>query len=182
MLLSKVELGKRVKEARKRKSEKIRKKYTQVMLAHDLDMSQGYIGDIESGRTYPSLEVLSKITEACEVDFNFFTSTDYASGTERNSDVIKQHQDEKQESQNIAASSKKPTDMQILLADNSTEYIKIDHTIIIDVKTAMEVILSQPGLSMNGKVLSDESKIALANAIQMGLQLAELMEEKKNNK
>lgn len=54
---------------------------------------------------------------------------------------------------------------------------------ITDVKQAMEVILAQPGLMLNGEMLSDESKIALANAIQMGLAYAEQMQKKeKDNK
>lgn len=51
---------------------------------------------------------------------------------------------------------------------------------INDVKQAMELILSQPGLMLNGELLSDESKIALANAIKMGLAYAEQMQEKEN--
>lgn len=54
---------------------------------------------------------------------------------------------------------------------------------ITDVKEAMKLILSQPGLMLNGEMLSDESKIALANAIQLGLQYAEQMQKKeKGNK
>ncbi|WP_084156248.1 helix-turn-helix domain-containing protein [Clostridium akagii] len=44
---------------------------------------------------------------------------------------------------------------------------------ITDVKEAMEIIISQPGLMLNGQLLSAESKIALANAIKMGLAYAE---------
>lgn len=50
---------------------------------------------------------------------------------------------------------------------------------ITDVKEAMNLILSQPGLMLNGEILSDESKIALANAIQMGLAYAEQMQKKE---
>lgn len=49
-----------------------------------------------------------------------------------------------------------------------------------DVKQAMDIIMSQPGLMLNGEMLSDESKIALANAIQMGLAYAEQMNKKDN--
>lgn len=42
----------------------------------------------------------------------------------------------------------------------------------------MDLILNQPGLMLNGEMLSDESKIALANAIQMGLSYAEQMQKK----
>ena len=53
------------------------------------------------------------------------------------------------------------------------------YTPITDVKQAMEVILAQPGLMLNGEALSDESKIALANAINMGLVYAEQMQKKE---
>lgn len=51
-----------------------------------------------------------------------------------------------------------------------------------DVEEAMEVILAQPGLMLKGSMLSDESKIILANAIQMGLRTAEELERKKREK
>jgi transcriptional regulator with XRE-family HTH domain len=73
MVLSKDELGKLVKEAREIKSKKLGKRYTQVMLCKDIGKSQGYIADIESGRTYPAFKVLSKIAEACDVPFIFFS-------------------------------------------------------------------------------------------------------------
>lgn len=72
MVLSKKELGSLVKGARKVKSEKIDKLYTQKMLASDLNKSQSYIGDIESGRTYPSFILLTQIAEACGVSISFF--------------------------------------------------------------------------------------------------------------
>lgn len=49
-----------------------------------------------------------------------------------------------------------------------------------DVEEAMKIILEQPGLMLKGEILSDESKIILANAIQMGLRTAEELEKKKN--
>lgn len=72
MVLSKKQIGLLVKEARKAKSKSINKKYTQNMLAADIQKSQGYIGDIEAGRTYPSLAVLSDISQACGVPFSMF--------------------------------------------------------------------------------------------------------------
>lgn len=51
---------------------------------------------------------------------------------------------------------------------------------IHDVEEAMKIILEQPGLMLKGTILSDESKIILANAIQMGLRTAEEIENKKN--
>lgn len=49
-----------------------------------------------------------------------------------------------------------------------------------DIEEAMKIILEQPGLMLKGSILSDESKIILANAIQMGLRTAEEIEDKKN--
>ncbi|WMJ81454.1 helix-turn-helix transcriptional regulator [Clostridium sp. MB40-C1] len=72
MALTKKELGKLVKEAREIKSNKIGKKYTQQMLANDIDKSQSYIGDIESGRTYPSFVILNSIASVCGVPISFF--------------------------------------------------------------------------------------------------------------
>lgn len=62
-----------IKEARKIKSKKINQKYTQKLLAKDLDKSQGYIGDLESGRTSPSIKILNDIAKACDVPISFFT-------------------------------------------------------------------------------------------------------------
>ncbi|NFV11673.1 helix-turn-helix transcriptional regulator [Clostridium sporogenes] len=72
MGLSKKELGNLVKKARKLKSEKIGKRYTQQMLAQDINKSQSYIGDIEAGRTYPSFIVLNSIASACGVSLSYF--------------------------------------------------------------------------------------------------------------
>jgi len=70
--LSKKELGNLVKNARKLKSEKVGKRYTQRMLAQDINKSQSYIGDIEAGRTYPSFIVLNSIASACGVSLSYF--------------------------------------------------------------------------------------------------------------
>ena len=72
-MISKEELGKLIKAARETKSKEIAKRYTQKMLADDIRKSQGYIGDIESGRTYPTLVVLGDIAVACGVPLSFFS-------------------------------------------------------------------------------------------------------------
>lgn len=72
MVLTKKELGNLIKNARKRKSEITGNKYTQKMLADDLGISRGYIGDIETGRTYPSYILLSKIANECGVPISYF--------------------------------------------------------------------------------------------------------------
>ncbi|SHH54042.1 Helix-turn-helix domain-containing protein [Caloranaerobacter azorensis DSM 13643] len=50
---------------------------------------------------------------------------------------------------------------------------------VTDVEEAMKIILEQPGLMLNGELLTDEDKIILANAIQMGLRTAEEMRKKR---
>lgn len=61
-----------------------------------------------------------------------------------------------------------------LVKEDEREYGEVD-----DVEDAMKIILKQPGLMLKGELLSDESKIILANAIQMGLRTAEELEKKK---
>jgi SOS-response transcriptional repressors (RecA-mediated autopeptidases) len=75
MKLNKKEMGLKIKEARKIKSYKIGKKYTGQMLADDINISRGYLGDIEGGRLYPNYTILSSIAEACEVPLSFFEET-----------------------------------------------------------------------------------------------------------
>lgn len=62
---------------------------------------------------------------------------------------------------------------------NNTKSPEEKYPEIHDVEDAMKVILEQPGLMLKGEILSDESKIILANAIQMGLRTAEELEKKK---
>lgn len=76
MTLSKKDLGKLIKEARRLKSKKINRLYTQQMLANDICKSQSYIGDIESGRTYPSFVLLNQIANACGVSIGFFQDSE----------------------------------------------------------------------------------------------------------
>ncbi|MGE5627599.1 MAG: helix-turn-helix domain-containing protein [Solirubrobacterales bacterium] len=72
MIVSKKELGLLIKKARSLKSDKYGNLYTQKMLAENIEKSQSYVGDIESGRTYPSFVMLLNIAQACEVSINFF--------------------------------------------------------------------------------------------------------------
>lgn|GEM_PF-250352 len=72
MTVGKKEMGGLVKQARLKKSEKLGRKYTQQMLARDVGKSQSYIGDLESGRAYPSYALLSKIAEVCDLPLSFF--------------------------------------------------------------------------------------------------------------
>lgn len=137
-MLTKKEIGQLVKRARKNKSSIIGKKYTQAMLADELELSRSYIGDIENGRIYPNYVLLNKIAEKCEVPLSFFDE--------------------------ITAPPKENTVSEIM-----------------DIKQAMDLLLSQPGLMLNGEMLSEESRIALLNAIQMGLAYAEQLQKKKND-
>jgi repressor LexA len=72
MTLSKKELGMLIKQARREKSKRIGGKFTQKDLANAVNKSRSYIGDLETGRTYPSYPLLSKIAEACGVPLSFF--------------------------------------------------------------------------------------------------------------
>ncbi|MCY6958410.1 helix-turn-helix domain-containing protein [Clostridium brassicae] len=76
MALTKKELGELVKQARTIKSDTIGRRYTQQMLANDIGKSQSYIGDIESGRTYPSFVILNSIASVCGVPMAFFQDKD----------------------------------------------------------------------------------------------------------
>lgn len=71
-MLTKKELGNLIKAAREIKSKQIGKRYTQKLLANDIGKSQSYIGDIESGRTYPSFVILNAIAKACGIPMGFF--------------------------------------------------------------------------------------------------------------
>ena len=150
MILSKKEMGLLIKKAREKKSQKLRKKYTQTMLAKDLELSRGYIGDIENGRIYPNYILLNRIAEKCEVPFGFFCEI------ESNYTYIKSEE--------------------FIGSPMVAEY-PLNNTEITDVKKALELILSKPGLTLNGELLLEESKIALSNAIEMGIAYAEQLQK-----
>jgi transcriptional regulator with XRE-family HTH domain len=76
MVMSKVEIGKLVREARIKQELKSGKKFTQQMLADAVRKSRSYIGDIESGRIYPNYVLLVEIAEACGVHLSFFGEMD----------------------------------------------------------------------------------------------------------
>lgn len=78
MVLSKKEVGVLIKEARKMKSIQVEKRYTQGMLAHDIGVSRSYVGDIETGRTYPNYVFLNKIAQACGVPLDYFSEAEKA--------------------------------------------------------------------------------------------------------
>lgn len=74
--MNKKELGSMIKLARKQYSESNKIKLTQQILADKINVSRSYVGDIESGRTYPTFVVLKSIAEACNVPLSFFTEGD----------------------------------------------------------------------------------------------------------
>lgn len=226
MAISKIKLGKLIKEARKIKGEKIGKKYTGQMLADDVGVSRSYIGDIESGRIYPSFLLLTKIAKACEIPLSFFEDDEgmeisfsniyeLCDKNDLSMDTLCKMLDIKKESLECIKNNILPKDdtldkiadyfdvtfdylkgyvddpKSIITEFNPKNFKKMKnqkntvnntsskYPFITDVKQAMEVILAQPGLMLNGEMLSDESKIALANAINMGLAYAEQMQKKE---
>ena len=61
-------IGKRIKDARKEKG------YTQEVLSEKLEVSIGYISQVERGITKISLELLGAISEILEKDVSYFVS------------------------------------------------------------------------------------------------------------
>ncbi|WP_279146674.1 MULTISPECIES: helix-turn-helix domain-containing protein [Clostridium] len=88
MILSKEEMGRKIRKARNIKSEKIGVKYTGKMLAKDIGISRSYLGDIENGRTYPNYKLLCKIAESCGVSFDFLMSAKQQLKTEKTIEEI----------------------------------------------------------------------------------------------
>lgn len=74
--MDKKELGLKIKFARKQYSQTGTIKMTQKTLAEKINVSRSYIGDIESGRTYPTFIVLKAIAEACKVPISFLTESE----------------------------------------------------------------------------------------------------------
>jgi repressor LexA len=81
--LGKEAVGNNVKKAREIKSQAIGCKYTQKMLSQDTAYSQGYISDVESGRSGASRDFAIATAKATGVTLDFIF------GTERESEVTK---------------------------------------------------------------------------------------------
>lgn len=75
--MEKEEIGKRIKAARDVYGVLIDQKITQAKLAESTGQSRSYIGDIEAGRTYPTLAVLFGISEALKIPIEYFVSEKY---------------------------------------------------------------------------------------------------------
>lgn len=164
-----MDIGNKIKYYRKLKD------MTQQELAEKSNISRSYLADVERNRYNPSIETLQKIAEALGVSVeDFFKSKPI-------SDETLKEWDEKYDSKKLSEEVKILETADKILKPLGTNVIDSVNK-VNDVKQAMEIILSQPGLMLNGEMLSDESKIALANAIQMGLAYAEQMQKKEKGK
>lgn len=121
-------------------------------------VNASYISALERGeKQNPTITTLKKLADALEVTI-----------------------DELMKSESVTYEKLKEWDKKYTdIVKEESETYKTNE--ITDVKEAMELILSQESLMLNGEILSDESKIALANAIKMGLAYAE-QKEKENKK
>lgn len=69
-------LGLKIKQLRSDYSLKTGEKFTQVDLSKMLGISRSYLGDIESGRTNPSIELLTKLAKVFDIDVNSLISSE----------------------------------------------------------------------------------------------------------
>ena len=74
--MNKKHIGQRVKLARVFYDQRTGNKMTQETLANKIGTKRGTIGDIELGRSYPSIEMAYKITQACGVALDFLVFID----------------------------------------------------------------------------------------------------------
>lgn len=158
-------LGKRIKELREDAD------LTQLEFSKILNISNSTLSQYEAGNRMPGDEIKKVIAEY------FNVSLDYLMGA---SDIRNPYIDaDKFRVRDIKYSEE---DLKMLAArfDKSNNPPKEKYPDVHDVEEAMNIILAQPGLMLKGELLSDESKIILANAIQMGLRTAEELEKKKN--
>jgi DNA-binding XRE family transcriptional regulator len=72
--MDKKKVGQRVKLARTFYEQRTGNKMTQGTLAKIVGVQRGTIGDIELGRSFPSLELADAITTACGVSLDFLKS------------------------------------------------------------------------------------------------------------
>ncbi len=74
--MEKVELGKKIQEARKKKG------YTQETLAEKADIGVMYLGEIERGVKMPSLKIFMKLIMALEISADYVLRDELPSGKE----------------------------------------------------------------------------------------------------
>lgn len=168
MPLSKEELGKLIKKARKMKGDSLGKKFTQNDLAKVIGKSRSYIGDIEAGRTYPSFVLLTSIAEACDVPLDFFNvDTSIESYVEKNfSDLSKSERD------GLKAAIKKEENIK----SNDLANEPLNDICFSSAQEAMKFILEQPALMAYGgydlEEMSDEEILDLANDLLLTLRVS----------
>ncbi|MDP4144127.1 MAG: helix-turn-helix transcriptional regulator [Bacillota bacterium] len=179
MTISKIDLGRLIKEARKIKSEKDGKKFTQKNLADVVNRSRSYIGDIEAGRTYPSFVLLTEIAHACNVDISFFDS-----GID---EKISKYMDTEW---NDATVDEKEAVKDMIKNDPSIKmnyiYDKLsnDRDFVFDsAQDAIKFILEQPALMAYGgynlKDMSDDEILEVANDLLLTLKVSLERRKKK---
>lgn len=74
--MEKAELGLKIREAR------IKKGYTQEVLAEKANIGVMYIGEIERGLKMPSVKIFIKIIEALDVSADYLLRNELSSGKE----------------------------------------------------------------------------------------------------
>ncbi len=75
-MVDKVELGKRLREAR------IKKGLTQLALAEKADIGDYYLGEIERGIKLPSMNLFIKLIEALDISADYVLRGELTSGKE----------------------------------------------------------------------------------------------------
>jgi transcriptional regulator with XRE-family HTH domain len=70
------QVGALLKQARHMYAESIGMKVTQTQFAELLGISRGYLADMETDRTEPSLAILSRVSELVGISLEFFQTTD----------------------------------------------------------------------------------------------------------
>ncbi len=75
--MEKEEVGKRIKAGRRVYETIFDEKLTQDILAEKTGLSRSYIGDIESGRTYPTLSALYGISNVLQIPIEYFVSENF---------------------------------------------------------------------------------------------------------
>jgi|GEM_PF-6651478 len=71
MVISKENLGERIKKERREKSNRLGSKITQEIMANDMNVSRSFLGDIERGRKFPNYDLLGKIAEYFGVTIDY---------------------------------------------------------------------------------------------------------------
>lgn len=74
--MDKIELGKRLREAREQKG------YTQEQLAEIADVGVMYLGEIERGQKMPSMKIFIKVVEALDVSADYILRYELSTGKE----------------------------------------------------------------------------------------------------